>query len=160
MIGAMGSLGGLIVALLANPFYSIFLPTILLSAKTRHELGIMEDQNLVRDKCLTICEAIAESYDSRIKIEMKKFLTEPIKTALFYCEKIDNLNETDIKQMGKLYARYKLNTILESEKNKNRIQYYSDFINKFSECVLSEDDEESLDYLKPVIEHLRTKIRK
>ena len=138
-----GSVAGIIVEGLANSPYSIFLPLMPLLIKGSMALNAAEF-----DQCKLICEAVAETYNQKTKLEMGEYYEKfadvlerigvPDLIHAFECEK---LKPSDIT------ARYLIRSALEAEKARNRIKSYSQFLQDYFPACAGEMVDESINYV-------------
>lgn len=139
-----GTAAGAAAKVLIKSPYSILLP--LLPTLIRGTIALNAAEEF--DQCKLICEAVAETYNNKTKLEMgeyyEKFVDVLEKIGLpdlihaFECEKSESSD---------IVARYLIRSALEAEKARNRIQSYSKFVqDHFPECAAGEMLDKSLNY--------------
>jgi len=125
LIAFPSTVGGLMMGLgIANPLTSVLLPLAMLYCR-----GI-EDIPDPSEKCKAICKVAEEFHNQQLTIQMKKLnlLVEDTPTAL------DKVHFLCVEEKLSLTQRYKLTELIRSEKARKRVQHFSKFIKKFSEC--------------------------
>ena len=109
---------------ITNPLASVLLPLAMLYSR-----GI-EDISDPSEKCKAICRVAEKFYNKQLTIQMKQLnsLVEDKSTAF------DQAHLLCVKEKLSLSQRYKLTELIKSEKARKRVQHFSEFIKKFTEC--------------------------
>lgn len=120
--------GFMIAQAIANPLAAVFLPLAVLYGR-----GIEEIPDPY-EKCKILCKAAEEYHNRQLALEMQNLnpLIKDASTALQL--PIDEVPLVCVEEKFSLLQRYKLRQLLKSEKVKNRVKHFSDFIKKFPEC--------------------------
>jgi hypothetical protein len=110
-----------------NPVVNVFLPLAILYSR-----GITKEVSPY-DKCEMLCEAVAETQNQELRIQMSEF-----NQSLPEGQKLPPLPEEGplecVKEKLSIVERYKLRRVIEMEKAKNRVTFFSDFIKRFPDC--------------------------
>jgi len=129
LLGLPFTVGGFVMAQLSShPIFSVLIPLAILSGR-----GI-EDIPDPSEKCRRICEVAAEYHNKQLMLEMKNLNSLLEDTAAALHLPIDQVPLLCSEQPLSLLERYKLTSLVESAKARNRVQHFSEFIKKFPEC--------------------------
>jgi len=129
LIAFPSTLGGLLLGLIiAYPLGSALLPLAILYGR-----GI-EDIPDPYARCKAICKVAEEIHNNQLAMEMQKLnsLVEDASAALQL--PLDKVPLLCVEEKLSLLQRYRLREGIRSEKARKRVQYFSEFIKKFSEC--------------------------
>lgn len=129
LIAFPSTIGGFLMGTIsAYPLASAALPLAILFGR-----GI-EDIPDPYEKCRLICKAAEQYHNKQLMLEMENLnsLVEDAANALQL--PIDKVPLVCTEQPFSLIERYKLKELIHSERARKRVQHFSEFIKKFSEC--------------------------
>ena len=129
LIALPSTVGGFLVGTISQyPLMSALLPlAILLGRDIEHVPDPLE-------KCRMICKAAEEVHNKQLRVEMKNLrsLVEETSDALHL--PLDQVPLVCTEDKLSLTQRFKLKEVIPSHKARKRIQHFSEFLKKFSEC--------------------------
>ena len=144
VVASTSSIGGFIMTMLSTyPVTPLIMLSPLLILVKRFEF--VPD---VYERCRILCEAAKEYYNNQLKIEMKGFNEEVISPLKFEFKE----GPLECTEKGKLYQRYLEN----KDEVKRRVQYYTEFLDKFPEC--KDLNSETLDEIIQKLKLIKIKI--
>ena len=140
--------GFILERVVENPLATVILPLAILYGR-----GI-ENVPDPSEKCKILCKVAEEFHNKQLKLEMKELhsLVEDTSPALQLPKLplVDEVPLVCVEEKGSLLQRYQLRQLVESEKARNRVQNFREFIKRFPEC---DPDPEA------VYEHVVEKVR-
>jgi hypothetical protein len=126
LIAFPSTLGGFMVGLVsANPLTTILLPLTIFYGRSIENIRDPDDKN-----CKLICKVAEKFHNQEVKVMMKKFSSFVENTST----KFDEVPFLCVEDKLSLSQRYKLRELIKTEQGQKRVQQFSEFIKKFSEC--------------------------
>ena len=129
LIAFPSTIGGFLLGTISEyPVASALLPIAILFGR-----GI-EDVPDPYEKCRLLCKVAEEYHNKQLMLEMENFrsLVEDASDALQL--PLDQVSLLCVEEKLSLLERFKLKEVIKSAKARKRVQHFSDFIKKFSEC--------------------------
>ena len=128
LIAFPSTIGGFLLGTILDHPAAAFLPIAILLGR-----GI-EDVPDPYEKCRLLCKVAEEYHNKQLMLEMENFrsLVEDASDALQL--PLDQVSLLCVEEKLSLLERFKLKEVIKSAKARKRVQHFSDFIKKFSEC--------------------------
>lgn len=124
--------GFILERVVENPLATVLLPLAIFYGR-----GI-ENVPDPSEKCKILCKVAEEFHNKQLKLEMKELhsLVEDRSPALQLPKLplVDEVPLVCVEEKGSLLQRYRLRQLVESEKARNRVKNFREFIKQFPEC--------------------------
>lgn len=129
LIAFPSTVGGFMTGIISQyPLTGVLLPIVILFSQ-----GI-EDVPDPYEKCKFICKTAENYHNHELMLEMKNLDSLLVDTAPALQLPIDKVSLLCTEQPFSLLQRYRLKEVIKSEKVRQRVQHFSEFIKKFPEC--------------------------